>query len=228
MFTSERDLITAFKLRAEDFLRSLVHKSISDYFLLEEFDSRHGIADLVLGTYSSGRTRKELSRKSINQSWIRPLINLEEEVLTDTKHFMETYGVSKKTALARLREYAEAGFVERFDGDKFKLVRKYRPVTDTIISIEAKLKNWQRALQQAYRYKMFSHQSYVLLDYHNSIPAINKIRMFEELNIGLMTQSQTECVVHYKPRRKEVGISHSFLRLNEAAFAYFKFNWANA
>ena len=75
---------------------------------------------------------------------------------------------------------------------------------------------------------MFSHQSYVLLDYHNSKPAINKIRMFKELNIGLMTQSQTECVVHYKPRSKKVGISHSFLRLNEAAFAYFKFNWANA
>ncbi|WP_421827904.1 hypothetical protein [Larkinella sp.] len=54
-----------------------------------------------------------------------------------------------------------------------------------IVSIELKLKNWQQALTQAFRYLSFSNKSFVVLDEKFIRPALNNINIFEQYNIGL-------------------------------------------
>lgn len=57
----------------------------------------------------------------------------------------------------------------------------------SIISFELKLKNWKRAMKQAFRYKSFSNISYVVLPSEQANAALRNIRLFEQYNIGLAT-----------------------------------------
>ena len=49
MFSAEKDLVEAFKNVAAEFLEYDLGNSTSQFFLVEEFDSCCGIADIVMG-----------------------------------------------------------------------------------------------------------------------------------------------------------------------------------
>lgn len=221
MFSAEKDLVQAFKDVATDFLKSSLGKSPSPFFLVEEFNSHCGIADLVVGT-GLPLDPQELSRKTISWNWVRPVFDLTEDQEIEMDGFMQTYGISETTARARLKEYSEAGFLKKISRGQYRVVREYKLVTETIISIEAKLKNWQRALHQAIRYKRFSNKSYVLLDKKYIRPALKNIHTFQERNIGLMSMDNDGYTIHHSPKAKDAPQTHSFFRLNEAAFDCFK------
>lgn len=73
-----------------------------------------------------------------------------------------------------------------------------------IITIELKLKNWKRALAQAYKYKSFSDISYVCMDESNIDSVLKHLDMFEKYNIGLITISKNKKVnIVYKPNATE-------------------------
>lgn len=60
------------------------------------------------------------------------------------------------------------------------------------VAIEAKIKDWQRGLYQAYRYKWFADYSYLAL-YKDFIEQPKKnIHLFEKLNIGLISVGDNE------------------------------------
>ena len=221
MFSAEKDLVQAFKNVTTDFLKSTLEKSMSPFFLVEEFDSHCGIADLVVGTCLPLEPQ-ELSRKTINWNWVRPIFDLTEDQEIEMDGFMQTYGISKTTARVRLKEYSDAGFLKKISRGQYKVVREYKLVTENIISIEAKLKNWQRALHQAIRYKRFSNKSYVLLDKKSIRPALKNIHTFQKRNIGLMSMDNDGYTIHLSPKAKDAPQTHSFFRLNEAAFDFFK------
>jgi len=73
-----------------------------------------------------------------------------------------------------------------------------------IITIELKLKNWKRALAQAYKYKSFSDISYVCMDESNIDTVLKHLDMFEKYNIGLLTISKNKKVnIVFKPNVTE-------------------------
>ncbi|GEM_PF-1761277 len=73
--------------------------------------------------------------------------------------------------------------------------------TAHIIAMELKLSSWKKALTQAFRYKSFAWEAYVVLDASRSNSAINNIAEFREKNIGLATYSvERSFVVHCRPR----------------------------
>lgn len=66
----------------------------------------------------------------------------------------------------------------------------YRSIDNSIhylIAIEFKLKNWNRALKQAFRYRNFANEVYVILDKEQSNSALANIDLFKRANIGLIT-----------------------------------------
>ena len=89
-----------------------------------------------------------------------------------------------------------------------------------VISIEFKLKNWKRALMQAYRYKGFSHKSYVVLDEDHSRRAVECIDEFIRSNIGLGTVKDNTITFHYSPTLEEPFSPG----LAEKALEYFDLN----
>lgn len=58
-----------------------------------------------------------------------------------------------------------------------------------VISIELKLKNWKQGIIQAFRYKNFSNDVYLILDERYIKSALNNIDMFKKYNVGLASFS---------------------------------------
>lgn len=76
-----------------------------------------------------------------------------------------------------------------------------------IITIEVKLKNWKRALQQAYKYRSFSDVAFICMDDKNIKPALANLEIFKKSNIGLISiNSKNEVIIHFEPSLKKAFI----------------------
>lgn len=67
------------------------------------------------------------------------------------------------------------------------LFRRIRGDLTYVISVEFKLKNWRRALNQAFRHRNFANEVYVALDAKHSAAAFGNLDIFAAANVGLVT-----------------------------------------
>lgn len=69
-----------------------------------------------------------------------------------------------------------------------------------VISIELKLKNWKQGIIQAFRYKNFSNDVYLMIDEKYIKPALNNIDIFKKYNVGLASFSiDKKFVIYFMP-----------------------------
>ena len=88
-----------------------------------------------------------------------------------------------------------------------------------IITIEVKLKNWKRALQQAYKYRSFSDVAFICMDEKNVKQALDNLDLFKKCNIGLLTiNSKNKIKIYFEPT-----MDHAFVE-NLRDVAESKFN----
>jgi len=82
---------------------------------------------------------------------------------------------------------------------------------------EVKIKDWRKALKQAYRYKYYSHKSIVIMPDYNAERAVKNLSTFKTLQIGLwvFSESSNSLTKIYTPKSQK-----PFSRL---AFAKAKF-----
>ena len=68
-----------------------------------------------------------------------------------------------------------------------------------VVSVEFKLRSWQRALRQAFRHRNFVNEAYVVVDHSCSAPALRNIDHFVRANVGLATLERRGAVrvFHY-------------------------------
>jgi len=82
----------------------------------------------------------------------------------------------------------------------FVLIENLENHINYIVSIELKLRNWKKALNQAFRYRAFSNESYVILDEDHIDLGLKNIEYFKKFNIGLGSlNSNSELKIFYKP-----------------------------
>jgi len=82
----------------------------------------------------------------------------------------------------------------------FILIENFKNHINYIVSIELKLRNWQRALKQAFRYRAFSNESYVILDEDYIDVGLKNLKYFEKFNIGLGSINyNAKVTIFYKP-----------------------------
>ncbi len=223
MFPTENDLVSAFKNKSKTFLQTVCNKTVSRHFIIPEFDSYTGVADLILGTYRPYLSKKS-NREIINLNWLFPLINFKKGHIFNLQEFAEKYSLPQNSARLKLNEYIDAGFLSKHKNSSFKVIKKYDLICDEVIAIEAKLKNWKKALSQAIRYKKISDYSFVLLDETYASPAISNIELFNQHNIGLITMQDSKFKIHASPKKKNIKKEEYFIRVNEAAYGYFSMN----
>jgi len=77
-------------------------------------------------------------------------------------------------------------------------------------AFELKLRNWRRALTQAFRYSAFAHYSCVVLDSTHIQPALANIHLFQRSNIGLLSISTNRTVTwhNYPKYQKPYSADH--------------------
>ncbi|MCP4135304.1 MAG: hypothetical protein GY754_30325 [bacterium] len=217
MFLTEKELVSAFNRLYTQFLKEILDSDPYHAFLINEYDSKNGIADIVLGTYNP-LIKKEKKRMLIDLNWLGPLKKAKIGSIKTIKDFSGRHNISRKLASHCLNSYTEAGFFKRIDKSSFEKSKDYSVFLQEIISIEAKLKDWKSALRQAYRYKEFSNMSFVLLDENHSKKAVESPKEFKRYNIGLITMKDESYTIHYIPEKKELSDSTGFLKINETVY----------
>lgn len=86
----------------------------------------------------------------------------------------------------------------------FLIIKQGKKSIELIVSVELKLNNWNRALKQAFKYKSFSHISFVIFDETNFDQISKKISQFKKSNIGLASFNKNkEIKVLYFPKLSE-------------------------
>ncbi|HUV59164.1 MAG TPA: hypothetical protein VMW09_03525 [Desulfatiglandales bacterium] len=81
---------------------------------------------------------------------------------------------------------------------------KDNDIRTTIIAFEMKLRNWKRALSQAFKYRAFANISYVVIDHDYSNAALKNIEKFKRSNIGLVSiDKEGQVYSHFMPSYDE-------------------------
>jgi len=79
-----------------------------------------------------------------------------------------------------------------------------------VVSFELKLRNWKRGLMQAFRYRTFSNEAFLVLDQAHIASASENLDQFTRANVGLASYNRNgEFHVHWAPR-PSVPFSNDF------------------
>lgn len=209
MFATEKELVS--------FIRPCVE---SDSIWLQggrrtvfaELDLGYGIADLVAVSHNDTASIRKNSLEYFDISLLS-LIQSEEKFSFEQIVYI-TKSPERKIHSALLT-LMEDNFISFRKGYYFSH-NKYADVLTDSIAIEAKLKDWRRALKQAYRYKWFADKSFVFLPLENIAVPMANVSLFERYNVGLASVSKTEGIEVVHAPYAETPISRPMrIALNE-------------
>lgn len=204
--------------RLEEDLVNMALNSIretTDYRVVTEFDSMHGIADLVLyRPYNCWENRSDLQH--IPSNWAFALRTLPYRRYFSINDFAALTCAPPSKAICILRNFETAGFLRysRLEKLWIKIRQPQAPIKE-IIAIEAKLTKWRDALRQANRYRHFSHASWVVMNRATSSAAIKNIETFKRFGIGLaVVDMDGNMDIHYNPGLSEPKSPMLYWRAN--------------
>lgn len=215
MFETERHLVDVLANSIDYSSMGLKLNNSNCIQRFAEVNLGYGIADLVIMEYQ----HCDINRKNL-------LSKLDINIYLELQRNKKWYTIEEiqnvtRSNLSRIKSSLESleeeGFIKsNKEGDKYKFFRKYKPAFKTSIAIEAKLKNWKRALMQAYRYNWFSNYSYVVLPKTSINSAKKKLNMFQSLKVGLASiDTNGEIELIYKPKRNKPYNTNMEYLLNE-------------
>lgn len=175
--------------------------------LVRESACSEGRADLVWGRFEESPSLGELRRHAgllQNLTSSRILAVLYRDVGLPAEDLLRRIGVSRPVLQKWLRALVEAGLIEKNAGDFYSPNASRKMPKVEICSFELKLKNWQRALYQATRYRSFSQRVFVVMPPCPAGLAYKNKHLFERANVGLVshdTSGQSQILVRPKARR---------------------------
>lgn len=116
-------------------------------------------------------------------------------------------GVSSPSAARIVRELEKIGRLKRSSRNEAHPRLTIAPVATppfaNVVAIEAKLRDWRRALIQAYRYLEFANESWVLLDHRFVGSSLKAASSFKSSGVGLASFSFTgELFIHIHARHR--------------------------
>lgn len=208
MFATEKDLI----LKLKDNYNGICKWNSNDIKILEEVNLGFGIADLVF-------TR--LTSKKIKYTNILNLFDINIYTIIQSKGIISISEIQNitKSNISDINKSINKLILESYINkkDSFLTVKRtYKSIALESIAIEAKLKNWQKALQQAIRYQWFAMYSYVVMDSKFVQPALNNINEFKKNNVGLAEiDILGKTIIHYKPVKRKPIDTRMSIMLNE-------------
>lgn len=186
MFNTEKELVDVLKNALSCDLRVSYLFSVpkAENVVLTEVDLGYGIADLVVAGYKTVTQYNDF--KKLDSLSMSMLFYLEEKKDASYYEIISSMRIQKSRLNTVINKLESCGYV-RTDNKSLHLVKKYNNQIEYSCAIEAKLKDWKRALHQAYRYKWFSERAFVCLPSKTSGAAVKNIQRFVELGVGLMT-----------------------------------------
>lgn len=165
-----------------------------------EFESGHGIADIVIFG-----TRELFEQRACEFAKIPPryAVIFGRELLPKNfseQQFSELTGTGISASARVLNVLVKQGVLKRQENGRYESLDRYVSPLDSIVSIEAKLRDWRSALRQAYRYREFSNQSWVLMDAARISHALVQLQLFVRSGVGLASfNTSGDLFIHHEP-----------------------------
>jgi len=211
VFASEKELVSCIASCVRAKPGSLLKDGKVSLFA--ELDLGYGIADLVAVSYEDSTS---IDRENFLEYFDVSLLSIiEKEHKLSFEDIVYITRSPEKKIISSLSSLVREGFVTLNKG-RYISHKKYADILTDSVAIEAKLKDWKRALKQAYRYKWFSNKSFVFLPLENIAVPRKNISLFQRYNVGLAGVSRASGIeVVYSPK-PEAPISENMrLSLNE-------------
>lgn len=182
-YNSEADLIETVLANRSKFLPK------QNLVVSREVRIGSGIVDIVIGQAHTQNLKLRVNSERFSdlqidgiEAVILAQLFRKQPLLAST--IAKYLGINQDKIEVSLKKLTEIGLCVQPSNTTFLRA----PVTDQfmmLVSIEGKLRSWKKALEQAYRNRLFSAVSYVVLDAKYSRPAISNIRRFKSYGIGL-------------------------------------------
>jgi hypothetical protein len=171
--------------------------------ILEEVSLGYGVADLVLSVTDINFLSKRGNKHFLNYQDINIYNLIEKNKSIDLPEIIDITRASTRNVQRSLKKLLFNEYI-KLDNKSYSVSENYVLSFDMNFAIEAKLKNWKRALEQAYRYKWFAEFSYVVLDEFYSKSAQKNLNIFEKYNVGLATINKNGQLKRlYSPERQK-------------------------
>lgn len=180
-FRSEESLVNEFVLFLN---RTRQHK----FEVLREYEGGFGIPDLLLYSLPKARQVKDVESLARINPRLAPLLSKANSKQINTLEALsQTTGATPDSARRIFIELSKIGRIKmkRTSKHSFQIDPIQTPPFKEVVAIEAKLRDWRRALVQAYRYIQFSNESWVLIDHSTSLAALKQRKQFEAYGVGL-------------------------------------------
>lgn len=192
-------------------------KVFNTEYITTEFNTGNGVADLVFST--------KLSEENLffnDYGMMTLFVNLFDKNKTVSAHSLNN-GQYDKVKLKRLLKQLECENYIYFEDLKIKTTRSYKPHTNNLISIEAKLKDWKSGFYQALRYKFFSEKSYLAFP-KSAIHRVD-LELLKNHNIGLIAVDTNKIDFVLKPKSEKPQDKISYFYLAEIFAQKFKLTY---
>jgi len=208
-FKTEICLVSSFKEKHLNLLH--INNNLK---ILEEVKLGFGIADIVVGELSNISFSKETEALNAIDISIYNIIERNKKITIEA--VSDITKCNKRQISNSLNKLICRSYIEKKDS-YYLFTNKYELAFKKSIAIEVKLKNWRRALMQAYRYKWFADYSYVVLDHAHINPALKNIDLFKKYNIGLISlTSDGKSYSHISPKKENPIDTKMQILLSEA------------
>jgi len=218
MFDSEQQLVNEVTclLKSSSSKRIPVALKCKNQVILHEVNLGYGVADIVL---TQCVEFPEIRNKYLNLLEIKILKIINENFGITVESIIEKTRLPRRQIISAIHSLENLRLVRR-GKDTITPLKKYVSTVKKTIAIEAKLRNWQRALKQAYRYKWFSHKSFVCLPSNRVNPAIKHIEKFKKMGVGLIGFCEEKGFkVFYSPRTEKPISDEMAILLNECVLS---------
>ncbi|WP_069660949.1 hypothetical protein [Arcticibacter eurypsychrophilus] len=195
-FQAESDLVEALK----EYLIATYRRSHIKIF--QEVSLGYGIADIVVSELKSQSSKDICLDNLLNISDINIYTVVKSTPEVSLEGLIDITRCSKVSIVQSVKKLLSREYLIEID-DTYQVIDHYNLNFVSNFAVEAKLKDWRRALKQAYRYKWFAEYSFVVLDAYYSKPALKNLNLFEKYNVGLASVSvDGKLQRHFNPKRE--------------------------
>lgn len=196
------------KFQAEVDLVEVLMSSIQSTYnrthikIFQEVSVGHGIADIVVSDTKSFNACRNIE-EILNYTDINILSLIERSKGLLLNDIINITRCQKQTIIKSIGKLFDLDYLIEQE-EKYFINKSYELSFRNNFAIEAKLKDWKRALKQAYRYKWFAEYSFVVLDTYYTKSALKNIDHFVKYNVGLASISTDGTLSrHYNPTRQK-------------------------
>lgn len=210
-FRWESELSESFHENAEPALWS--RQRAGTWVSAMESTCSEGRADIVWGCFGPEDCPKQFSEYAgllQNPTASRIVaVTLSRRAAQTEADLKRRVGVTAPVLRKYLRELLASGLIAETVDHRFMAGLSRSLPAIEICSFELKLKNWQRALYQAIRYRSFSHRVFVVMPHDATSAALANREAFRKANVGLIAHEKSgESIVLIRPAKRRPRAPH--------------------